>query len=604
MKENKMEINVFFEEISYPDKILKLTDDTYKSIIIYIKNIFHKFKKSNKEINFIFKRTFVKNEPKYPNNSIIIIITKMRDLHEPSTYNFFKNKFSRLINGKFDDNGKVNFDNYCPAPMIMIGLEDITGMFKYYKNEKKSNNITKKKNDYVLNLENIKKDYKKLIDSLNLDKRVLFFDSSIWQRYVPLNDDFEKRFKNTLNEICFYHELGLYKTTVAAEYLEFRTRMMLNSYLAPLENSHARNISPFHFHSETLMRERAKQEFNKINKKAIYWHCLLVDDYTQVKLRKYKNNNINNCIAFNKKEILEKIFKAFDKQLSEKLILNIPCENSKIENSQERIVEKSIEKMKQERYDIIFLDYLLGEKSDSDTTRETAIELLENIQNEYMKDQEGQSDLLKKKGPLGRFWFFPISAFSYAMLDDVREKGFGHHTDLWELSSGADPINTPNLFLYKLLKFMNQQIKDVEHFNPKHLSKINKEQNNTPDLYSFLVEYFGDSYDVDIRKQAKKCYPNFVEMHSKFEVLSKHKDINEKNFRNSILKVYFKGHNESFFEHLQHLIYLLAYGSAVQAPAMWEEFQFIKNKIDKDVLKNKLKSVVNNVSKYIVNLNR
>ena len=86
---------------------------------------------------------------------------------------------------------------YNPLPIILIGLED----------------IAKEEDD--------------IIKSLNLDQRVKFFDSSIWHRYVALDECFEEKFKNVLEEIKKNQNLKLYETSVAREFLEFKTRMMV-----------------------------------------------------------------------------------------------------------------------------------------------------------------------------------------------------------------------------------------------------------------------------------------------------------------------------------------------------------------------------------------
>jgi len=576
--------------------------------------------------------------------TVFIVFVRMKDLHEPKIYELLKDttsggntsegaaseatksggtesehnaskdtkseKITSSLNRRIYDKicGKDEGKPYIisPSPMIVVGLEDITGMYRR-KDKTGANQANDTSN-------------KEIINQLNLDNRALFFDTSIWNRYVPLDEHFEERFKNVLTEICAYHEMGLYQTVVAVEYLEFRTRMMLNSYLAPLQSGHARNISPFHFHSETYMREMARREFEKIKDAGICWHCLLVDDYASKPLRKIEAKKEKSegektsekvpdeCEekGKNKKQILEQVLKTFDETLGKEKIKTIEIQGEKPEG----VVDDTINKLKNDMYDIIFLDYLLGKSGAGGDKRETCIELLKRIRDHgESEDKDKNKDLLENKGPLGKFWFFPISAFSYAMLDDMREQGFGHHTDLWEISSGADPINTPNLFLYKLLKFMNQQIKEIG------IPQISESESSRTGFLTFFNETFCTAECV--RTAAQSSYPIFVTIHTNYEMLrnesEKRKKRRKRNeasaekekpecFTSSVLKTYFHDLDASFFEHLDHLIYLLAYGSNVQKAEMWEEYNFVKKCILRKVRRGESERGLKNIEDFILKL--
>jgi len=203
--------------------------------------------------------------------------------------------------------------------------------------------------------------------------------------------------------------------------------------------------------------------------------------------------------------------------------------------------------MQTEMFDMIFLDYLLGKRDGG--AREFGSELLIEIQN--------KKDIQENAGPLGKFWIFPISAFSYAMMDELREQGYGYLSEYWYISGGADPINTPWLFKYKLVKFLNQQISSSKH-----------------NITNFLEGKFSSRSDVSL--DARKCYSSLIILRKDYYSLKSDK---KKSFLAKSMIKYLEKHNtpNHIWEHLHHLLYLLAFGSGLEWSEMWEEFTFIKN---------------------------
>lgn len=102
-------------------------------------------------------------------------------------------------------------------------------------------------------------------------------DSSIWNYMVPLIDHtityednatkeitFKDKLKEALNSISNNYDKGLYYLEVANEYADLNARMVGESYL---RGAHASGVSPFIFHSESVIKELIQKEFKKISVK-------------------------------------------------------------------------------------------------------------------------------------------------------------------------------------------------------------------------------------------------------------------------------------------------------------------------------------------------
>ena len=131
------------------------------------------------------------------------------------------------------------------------------------------------------------------------------------------------------------------------------------------------------------------------------WHFILADDYGDVPLRAKQDRNINQT----KKQLIESLLNS-EKQFVE--ITNaVESAKSKedIENigairGSEDVIQATEEKIKEKMYDMILLDYLLGENTEKDC-REYGHELLERI----FHAQPGEQ-IFNNKGPMNYFWIF------------------------------------------------------------------------------------------------------------------------------------------------------------------------------------------------------
>ena len=485
-------------------------------------------------------------------NVIVIAFTLMKCLHDYQTY--IKITEHEIRNFAHCNDPHKILPDYRPFPIITIGLEDI---FMISENMRCEEPTYRPQN-------------------LNLDPRVKFFDASIWHRYVPLDNGFFSNFKQVLNEIIINYQNELYKTIVACEFMEFQTRALRNSFLAQIGNDgHRRSVTPYKYHSESLMKKNAEDELQQINNDNfanVKWNFLLVDDYGDVPLRARNDQNIQKT----KKHLIEALVNDVHKLVEitnakENDIAELESQQSEPIRGTTDVIKATSEKIATKMFDIILLDYLLGENT-QESRREFGHELLEKI--------TVTEELFQKKGPMNYFWIFPISVFSYAILDELFEKGISHFSEHWHLSSGADPVNTPQLFRYKLYRFMKMQLQEagvIEEFKaikqniPKNANDI---RNWASDIFGKLLLEFGNK---------KRLINDAHAGNSAFakSVISSHDEIH-------------------YYEHLQHLVYLLAYGAGLEWPEMWHELEYLKSN---KTLSEKLSMIFfSSVEKYILKL--
>ncbi len=123
-------------------------------------------------------------------------------------------------------------------------------------------------------------------------------------------------------------------------------------------------------------------------------------------------------------------------------------------------IEQALDHLKEKTYDVILLDYLLGTGNDDRNGREYGYDFLQKLEHSF-EAHEGKDDGSPlHKGPLGRFWIFPVSSFPFAFADKLRQLGMDGYSDHWLLSGGGDPVCTPELFRFNFLNFVKQQITD------------------------------------------------------------------------------------------------------------------------------------------------
>lgn len=267
------------------------------------------------------------------------------------------------------------------------------------------------------------------------------------------------------------------------------------------------------------------------------------------------------------------------------------------------------------KYGIVLLDYLLKD--------EYGYQLLEHLQ-EWSRNKEKREKKIKsddklddiyKPGPNKRFFFMFISAFTTAVHERMLEKGFGRRERrLWIIGDGACPTNTPYLFSYQLMQLMRHRINDLRKGN----------EGGYVTLIELLKEIFvGEENNghEDIRQKAHDHFNKLLFMRNKYHQLendlSKEDENDVKggeyvlNMKSSLLVQsafkYVHHFSGSMFEHLQHMVYLIAFGTIRQWTEMWEEYVFVHkilvqyDELSKDPEKPGMR-IVQAMRKYIIDL--
>jgi len=434
-----------------------------------------------------------------------------------------------------------------------------------------------------------------------------FLDSSIWNYYITVDSNKKTSDKlvkvsdklvKVIEIIQHNYAENLYHTKIAREFIELNYRLLKNSYLEA-NGGHANAVVPFVFHSEYEMKKKARKildEINKIikiqdktdNKIKLQWNVLLLDDYANNKLGTVGKTKKNT-----KKDVFDHVTGNFFENYNKKSELNYKLsfigDKDSDDNIQtvesisaalERIVEvKKEEKDKKDenktQYDIILLDYLLGRPNPKKLKREYGHEFLEQLKDKINKrDVEKEEKIIINKGPLGRFWIFPISSFNNAMLSKLREKGIEKINDDWYIMEGADMVNTPNLFIYNFYKLIQLQLKQA--FATKK------------DIVKFIMlnRQVNKKDFSKIREFARKLYGQYMHKFGVREAL-KQDAVNGSAFAKSVLKhIKEKGLSDvQFYENVRKLIYLIGYGNHYDTPQMQRVFLSIISEIDNELIK-------------------
>lgn len=378
----------------------------------------------------------------------------------------------------------------------------------------------------------------------------IFVNSSIWFWYINLKDQKKSMRINEINTSVNHYskELNLFKNVNAREYIDFQLRVQSQNFLTG-SGGHSQEITPIIYadellrkHDTTISRELnfffdEQKENNDYKTKGIIIRILLIDDKINCTINGNGIKNHCNCKALIIKNLLElkldkvkqkdvcwrteesfnavKIFQkgctagcpeCFNNDISNsRVLLDIKNDNN---NPKIQIIAvKTLEIARQLldcneiRFDLIMMDYLLDWKKDKPEEREYATEFWGNgIEkyfefskeakqkgSEYEKLTDTYDKIKSNRGPMNRLWIFPITAFNQTFIDDLRNRGIRLNDYYWYLSRGADPINTPYLFIYTLNKFLQLMLSeaifslyDLSNFLKKSIEKwenLSKKEN-------------------------------------------------------------------------------------------------------------------------------
>lgn len=509
---------------------------------------------------------------------------------------------------------------------------------------------------------------KAVIESLNPASDEGEWSSEYYKPVVTIMDKDEScRYKNFLDSSIWFYKCDNSKTNLsyieekikknkarywlkcALEYRDFYTRMLTNNFV---NGDHKKFVFPFLFHSEQELKRKNEDDEHKeiINEiKKYKWRILLIDDHT---LLEDESGIVPNPLTpkwctqdagisqKRRDDKLKSILNPTDEKLPTKLDIVVEelqelfgrdsiatkidtantIKNARIYVDCASTLSEAQKKLKEKKYEIILLDYLLGDKEDGG--REYCYELLEEIK--IQENQRIQKDKLFKKGPDNRFYFMFISAFTSAVSERLLAKGWARSEDYWYIGEGACPVNTPYLFQYRLLHIMQKRMKEMglTKWNLKKQEEQNDSSKNENakkkpfacllktvhetftkevveehnNIYTELIKEIYSSKD-EARQRANEKFQDVLDLLYHYKSLIKDTHITENCFdsNESVLATEFiKKHMnyEGVLEHLTQLVYLTAFGTVRQWPEMWEEYQYIKSVLGK----------IDGVEIYIVNL--
>lgn len=332
-------------------------------------------------------------------------------------------------------------------PVITVSMPDIMGLYS----------------------ESLEREFhtpgKKYLLDLQPDKRFKFLDSGIWHRYVPLlpgQGSFEEHFEQVVNEIAGYWADGLYYTHAAIATLEFQVRMLRHSFITKTgDRGHDENVTPFKFHSEGWMKQKAEEEIKFFTDpvwaggsllQQLKWRVLIIDDQA----KGTPVSSIDNKCRIEKEYLILKpfndLYAKYDLNSTDHLFVKVPHDGK----SHDDLVRASLECLRKANYDIIFLDYLLGNHR-LGGRREYGYEFILDLMDES-HNPDGVPTTPVRRDFQGRHWIFQISSFPFAFPDKLNQLGLSHLHEVWHLGNGGDPITTPHLYAYYLYRFMKQKV--------------------------------------------------------------------------------------------------------------------------------------------------
>lgn len=606
--------------------------------------------------------------------------TFMHDSHRAKP-SFFKNVLNKeeiicksVLEGYFNDRIPPEI-SIIPGKCITIDISKIEDTEKYSCSTTEIINAIAEyqlTNKFELNAVEQNDEYKKTLEDIqeqnllpvlakgnrsltNLqredDGRALYLDSSIWIRYAQQNGDTAQDKKIEQGIVDFfakYQDENLYNTANAKEVKEFQARLVKNSFLKSFSGGHYGEVTPFVFHSETEMNEfvyRDKTNSNKeiidgsslitklfkysqkVKKSKLDWRLLIVDDnayqgnaspieskvqkckvianvlkddfYLKCENSKNSSPKCTHCEEFNK--ILQ--------NGKQSLTINLECATG---------IEEAIAKLKKRRFDLILLDYLLGE-NENKNSRDYGTDLLRKLKRQYednilMKNQLSKDDAanlekyIQAKGPFGKLWIFFISAFSNAISGKMLSDGMHYNTDYWHIARGACPTTTPELFRYNFLSLMKRQLDYITGIDEKK-GYVSNEERDDVTLVDFLIFLFKEPGNV--RMRTLKYFNSLLRLRARYDLLKKDYYMggkeNPEALKNGspLVQALFPDmdcYSNAFWEHIQHLIYLIAYGNILQWKEMWDEYIFVKEILMKAEQETEIEGICKQIENYIIGI--
>lgn len=462
---------------------------------------------------------------------------------------------------------------------VYLAFKDIFYFDKVLKPSKHTDNIF---NEDISGLENIPTIFcisnaslktGSTISGKRFPRSANYMDSSIWT-YCLDDSRTPERVDWVLKSIYDNYYNGYYSTCQAREFVNLNARLSQNSYLEGSggDAAHAKYVVPFLFHSEYKAKQKLIEDGCSEADKfccGYKWRFLLVDDHAEDGLSVVGGNAAKKGPS--KIDIILDRLRTIDGMKVEARKID-----SKKKNSDNNIIieyvsnlEDCKKALKQKKYDIILMDYLLGVKQNQ-PGREYSYELFDCV-NE-LKDGT--------IGPGKRFYFMFISAYVHAIQERLDERLISRSTKDWFIGRGACPLNTPEIFLYHLHSIMQKRVAtmlDVDSMVNSGGKNILCQMFDTPDdLNNVCREKFVDL--LNLISHVKILVDNDLAQKDKVEDIWESKD-------SVLARSIFEKDNlptdKVFWEHFRHLCYLMGYELKSRWPEWWEEFHFLKVELDK-----------------------
>jgi len=443
-----------------------------------------------------------------------------------------------------------------------------------------------------------------------LDGRYRFFDASIWRRYLPVQA-IASYAKGLFSEYVYLLDKGVFDVGNTHENLDFLSRLFKTSYiLSPTLNRenkrHGERVLPFTFHAESKMRQKALQ-FKKLIPN-LHWRMLLIDDQADASLPVLKDTQ--NPTPLQKVAFIKDLFRYWlDFHVTEDN--NTEAVEDKITISIETVTTLSSAKNKLEPesnnglwYDMVLIDYLFTD--DTGNAHTFGDRLITEMFTDGAFTEKPLPD--GEKGPLGKYWFLPISVYGRILTDKLHDEGLSDYNKDFVLANGSDLLTTPWLFLQNVVERMYTQLREVFYL-PK---------DPDPKFRLALFETFNfeeqRAITGNITAQYLSIFPELVAHGVQFKRLIRYTGpISETDRRpksalaKSIFDRFYLGMKFYDWEHLQNLVYLIAHGSHHQRGQMWDEYQYVERSLsfkvsdltDDDPRKKGWKNILEKLQKAI-----
>lgn len=449
--------------------------------------------------------------------------------------------------------------------------------------------------------------------------------------------------RKALISICNNYSKQLYRLKVAREYADLNARLTHQSFLS---GAHASGVAPFIFHSESCTKNLIKREFRsdnlgnlpdsnkKYNRGSLIerliknrkWRILLLDDRALNPMESIPlfDDNVEssdnekggwNCKLTIIQNILEYQLDLEGKVEYRPYKFNeetrhIPDEKVILVEYAQSLREAE-DALSNKKYDLVLLDYLLNQADGI----HYGYELLEDIWDDQQQHRKDKENLRFKILPhrSQRLYCMFISAYSSAVHDRLLAEGLNQSEDYWFINLGACPTNTPQLFLYNLLKLMDKRLED------SGILKLSSDN-----IYKLINKIFRRKEDdpkrESVRKRANAYYQKVLSLQYHYRSILRDVEIpfgqNSSIFdtKGSVLMTDFiqnKINLGGMLEHLTQLVHLTAFGTVRQWPEMWEEYIYFKAQFEKQISEEKgldnvdaqdLRDLFSDIEKHILDL--